>query len=206
MSARKSGQPWAANESQPLFYRLLGPMAEAFSGKQPTSFLRIPLPPKSGRLYVSPMPFGPYDRGNRLLKAYQRKGVSHALVLVTDEELKKKARRDLLKAYEKAGISVIRCPFKDYTAPVHADITAIMPNVIDALLGHKMVIHCNAGVGRTGVLAACVVAQVCGCSGEEAIDFIANKMLLDLTKEQKRFVVDWVESQADPEPMLAREA
>jgi len=70
-----------------LLRRIVGPRDDGV-------FRRIPLL-SSGQLFASPMPFGAYDRGNRILKIYKRKGIDHVIMLVTEEELEEKARRDL---------------------------------------------------------------------------------------------------------------
>ena len=88
--------------------------------KQEKNFVRIPLDVK-GHLYISPMPYGPYDRGNTLMKIYLKHKIDYAILLVTDAELEKKAKRDLLAAYKKNGIGTIRYPIADYTSPeLHA--------------------------------------------------------------------------------------
>ena len=85
-------------------------------GKQEKNCMRIPLEVK-GKLYVSPMPYGPYDPGNALLKTYKQRRIEFAVMLVTDAELEKKAKRDLLAIYKKNNIQPIRFPIADYTSP-----------------------------------------------------------------------------------------
>lgn len=153
-------------------------------------FVRIPLETR-GHLYVSPMPFGPYDRFNRLLTLYRRHHVHRVLMLVTDEELAKKGRKDLRELFHRYGIETTRLPFQDLTRPLDEHIAGIMPQVLAHLQKRNLVIHCNAGVGRTGIMAACVVRAVRGCTGEEALAHIRNHMHIRLTDEQVRFVHDW---------------
>ena len=52
-------------------------------------FRQIPLN-VSGELYTSPMPFGAYDYGSRLLRIYRKNKIEHVFVLVNDTELAKK--------------------------------------------------------------------------------------------------------------------
>ena len=89
-------------------------------GKRENTCVRIPLEVK-GKLFVSPMPYGPYDPGNALLKIYKQNRVKFAIMLVTDAELEKKAKRDLLNIYRQNRIQPLRFPIADYTSPeLHA--------------------------------------------------------------------------------------
>jgi protein-tyrosine phosphatase len=157
-------------------------------GKREESCVRIPLDVK-GKLFVSPMPYGPYDAGNALLKIYKRNRVTFAIMLVTDTELEKKAKRDLLNIYAQNGIQPIRFPIADYTSPeLHA-----FSKTVDQVTGHlrtgaHMAVHCNAGVGRTGVMTSCIVRDVTGKTSAEAIEFVRAHTHLNMTDEQMRLV------------------
>lgn len=156
--------------------------------REDRNFVRIPLEVK-GALFVSPMPFGPYDRGNRLLKSYKKKGIEFAVVLVTEDEMERKGKRDLLAFYNKNGISPIHFPITDYTSPDLDDVSTL----IDELDGHladgaRIAVHCNAGVGRTAVIAACIVQDIMKLSAQEAIDHIKAHMMVNMTGEQVRLV------------------
>ncbi len=158
--------------------------------RKPTSFTRIPLPVK-GRLFVSAMPYGPYDTRNGILKSYLRHRIPLVLMLVTDGELEKKARRDIRGLYEKNGIAVHRLPIADLTAPRLDELDRALPALVEHLQRGKLAVHCNAGVGRTGVIAACLTTAIMGCSGAEAIAHIREHMMTDLTDEQQRIILKW---------------
>jgi protein-tyrosine phosphatase len=138
------------------------------------------------------MPYGPYDPGNSLIREYRRKGVQIAVPLVTDEEVARKAARNIYRVYEKEGIEVFRFTIPDLTSPTMEHVTKSVSQVVEAVQsGKRVVVHCNAGLGRTGVVLACVRAQVERCTGEEAIAFIKQFLNLNMTDEQIRFVKKW---------------
>lgn len=145
-------------------------------GQKEKSCVRIPLDVK-GRLFVSPMPFGPYDPGNALLKTYKQLRIGFVVMLVTDAELAKKAKRDVLAIYKQNGIEPIRFPIADYTSPeLHA-----FSKVVDKAAGYL-----RAGVGRTGVMACCIVRDITGMGTPEAIAYVKQFMQTNMTDEQMR--------------------
>jgi protein-tyrosine phosphatase len=175
----------------PLFgYRvflIFGETMFLFGDKEKTC-VRIPLDTK-GRLFVSPMPFGPYDPGNKLLKIYRQNRIEFAVILVTDSEIEKKAKRDILKLYQQQGIEPIRFPIADYTSPELHAFSKVVDQVSGYLrAGASVAVHCNAGVGRTGVMACCIVRDFSGMTAGEAIDYVRQFMQTNMTEEQIRLV------------------
>ena len=135
------------------------------------------------------MPTGPYDTGHNLLRRYKFEHINFVLMLVTDDELKKKARRNLLKLYEKQGIEVIRFPIADMTSPE----LGAASKVVDLLSGYlragaHVVAHCNAGVGRTGVMISCIARDLMHLSAQEAREHAQSHMQINLTDEQFRLI------------------
>ena len=169
----------------------IGRLLTIFRYNEPKSFVELPLPSK-GKLFVSPMPFGPYDVHNRMFKMYLKFNVSMILVLVTDKEIEKKAKKNPLPVYEKHQMQVIRVPFADLTAPIFEDLAAAIPPLLVHLKKKNVAIHCNAGVGRTGVIAACVAAAMMKMTGDEALEYIQKHMTIQITDEQSRLVNRWV--------------
>ena len=150
-------------------------------------FRQIPLS-VPGKLYVSPMPFGAYDPGNNLLDIYKHHGIDHVFVLVTDDELSRKARRDLLRKYDTAQIGYSRFVLKDWTAPSLEAVHAMTAAARALLRSHRIAVHCHAGVGRTGIAVCCIAMAVEGWSAAAATDHIAQFMTINITDEQRRCI------------------
>lgn len=159
--------------------------------KPSRNFVRIPLA-ISGRLYASPMPYGPYDPFNRLIKDYRTHRIDAVVPLVTDDEIAKKAARDILQLYAKEGFEVIRLVIPDLTSPRLEEISAAVEAIVDKLAGGgRVVVHCNAGLGRTGIVLACLVSRVEQVDGDAAIAHVRHFLNLNMTDEQMRLVHKW---------------
>ena len=153
-----------------------------------TNFIQIPLDVE-GRLFVSPMPFGPYDRDNALLKLYKKNRIEFVVVLVTDSEIKLKARRDLLAIYRKNSMTPIHLPVADYTSPDMHQISKAVDTVSGYLrAGAHVTVHCNAGVGRSGVMVSCIVRDITNMPAKDTMDYVRQFMHTNMTDEQKRLI------------------
>jgi len=151
-------------------------------------FRQIPLAAK-GHLYVSPMPHGAYDTRNRLLALYREHRIRHVVILATDEEIRRKARRDLRRDYEAMGATHSQLSVPDMTAPDVASMAALAGVVRDKLASGNVAIHCHAGVGRTSAFTCCVVQVVNHLSPEESIAFVKRHMEVNMTAEQVSVVI-----------------
>lgn len=157
-------------------------------GKKEETCVQIPLEAK-GRLYVSPMPFGPYDPGNALLKIYNQRKIQFVVMLVTDVELARKAKKDVINIYKENGIEPIRFPIADYTSPELHAFSKVVDQVVGYLkAGANVAVHCNAGVGRTGVMTGCIVRDFLGVDAEDARTYIRQYMQTNMTDEQRRLM------------------
>lgn len=155
-------------------------------------FRSIPLKMK-GRLFVSPMPFGAYDTRNRLMKLYRDSGIKHVFIIATDEEIRKKAQRDIKEEYQRAGITYRQLAIPDMTAPDLATLRDFVADAVDRLGSSNIAVHCHAGVGRTSVVACCIVQMVTGKSAPETVEFVKKHMSVNMTAEQASTVARYVD-------------
>ncbi|MFP4356620.1 MAG: fused DSP-PTPase phosphatase/NAD kinase-like protein [Phycisphaerae bacterium] len=167
-------------------------------GLEDAVFLDIEVEGLAGKMFVSPMPFGPYDKLNQLMKFYRDARVETVIPLVTDEEIARKAKRDVLGAYEKAGIEIIRFPIADLTSPPVEDVCRLVKTVSPMLKdGRRIAVHCNAGTGRTAVIVACLVADLLAIDGTAATAYIESRMATQLIDSQKRVIERFAELPGD---------
>ena len=55
--------------------------------------------------------------------------------------------------------------------------------------GKNIAIHCHAGVGRTGMFAACLASEALGLTGEQAISWVRERILNAVENLEQRDVV-----------------
>ena len=127
-----------------------------------------------GKVYRSPLPFSPlFDRHGRLIDDFVNAGVSTIVMLTPEDEVQALTGLDLRKRYEALGFHVIYMPVLDFSIPERSDFqTAVREALEAARAGQTIVIHCHAGLGRTGTFAACMAKAVFDLSGDEAVAWV----------------------------------
>lgn len=131
----------------------------------------IPLEGIAGRLGLTLLP-GRADRGRDLGEDLDRLveyGTNFVVDLVTDEELFQFGVSELPVALGKRGIDSFRLPILDQRA---CDVKAAL-DLSESILGRlreggTVVVHCVGGIGRSGMIAACVCV-IAGMSPDQAI-------------------------------------
>lgn len=107
------------------------------------------------------------DKAREKLRLFQTFGITHFIDLTEDGELASYA--DLLPA----TMTHIRFAIRDTSIPEHVapvrDLIQQIRTIVDADPSNKIYIHCWGGVGRTGTIVGCLLAEMYGCGYEEAL-------------------------------------
>uniref|UniRef100_F7D748 Cyclin-dependent kinase inhibitor 3 n=1 Tax=Ornithorhynchus anatinus TaxID=9258 RepID=F7D748_ORNAN len=103
-------------------------------------------------------------------------GARDLFVFCTRGELARYRVPDLPDAYRRPGFAVHRHPFPDGDAPAVAGCRAILDELAACLdADRKTVIHCYGGLGRSCLVAACLLLRLSDTGAiQEVIDGLRN--------------------------------
>ena len=115
-----------------------------------------------GRLFLHSMP-GRFETIPEFLVAAAEENLSAFLCLVSDEEIREKSPEYLdLLADPGYAKKVLRAPIRDFGVPDDTDSFQGLLDILAASLnaGRNVLIHCAAGVGRTGMAGICRLSEL----------------------------------------------
>jgi protein-tyrosine phosphatase len=146
--------------------------------------------PSSGRLAIMPCPNG----GNWLKEHVRRLRAEGVDIVVSLLPLREAAYLDLLEesaVCQVNGITYLSFPIEDRTAPhSKAEVAEFVETLAEALdQGKAVAIHCRAGIGRSSLIAACVLVRN-GMSTPKAFALIHSARECDVpdTPIQRKWV------------------
>ena len=130
--------------------------------------------PSGGRLILSAQPASRGSTG-QALAAYRAAGAGLLISLLPNHELSVLGLQSLAAQCSQADLRWANCPIDDFAAPAAAFEAAwqqIAP-AVHALLdrGDSVALHCRAGLGRTGTVAARVLLER-GLKVQAAVDLV----------------------------------
>jgi protein-tyrosine phosphatase len=145
-----------------------------------------------GRVFRSPMPFGQYDLHGEVYDRFCEEQIAVIVLLASDEECLHKSGCHLRALYLKEGFQVLYLPIPDFSVPAKDDLEqAVQHTIAYAQAGQHIVIHCSAGIGRTGLFMAYLAKLCLHFSGAEALQWVRHYIPRAVeTPEQQRLVLN----------------
>jgi protein-tyrosine phosphatase len=150
--------------------------------------------PWAGKLAVAPRPRGG-DWLNDDLASWKQGDVNAVLSLLTPDEEKDLDLRNEADEVRKQGMDFTSFPITDRQIPrSEAKWAEVLESVTRALSsGKNVLVHCRQGIGRSGLVAACLLVKR-GMSPGAAIESVsvARGLSIPETAEQR----DWIDHYA----------
>lgn len=126
---------------------------------------------------------------------WKRAGIEAVLSLLTPEEQKELELQDEANEVREQGLKFSSFPIPDMQVPrTEAKLAEVLDNMTANLsAGRNVLVHCRQGIGRTGLMAACLLIKS-GMSPGAAVESVsaARGLAVPETPEQR----EWIERYA----------
>ena len=146
--------------------------------------------PWPGKLALSARPRGG-DWLEDEIVAWKRNGVDVVLSLLTDDEERELDLANEASTVRRQEMEFLSLPIPDRQVPYsETEVAAILDAVNSALTAARnVVIHCRQGVGRSGLVAACLLASK-GLDSRAAVQKVSTARGTDVpeTPEQRQWI------------------
>ena len=143
------------------------------------------------------------------LKEIKYTGIKKIFMLSTDSDFTKNyGEVNFLKGiYNKMGISIVRYPITDFSTPDKNDLVKVkklVDNILVSVKKDDIMIHCNAGLGRTGMIMACVYVRLGYTAGQAIYQVRKVRPGTVETISQEDFIFDFEDYLEDLEKGLKK--
>lgn len=143
-----------------------------------------------GKIYRSARPFSEYDLFGELVQTYRTMGIEIVVVLMENTLA---GGGNLLDLYRNYGLQVIHVPIPDFGIPNTEEYAVVIGQIIAQLhAGRNVVVHCYAGLGRTGTFLSIMARKLMNLDGPAAVKWLRSHVPGSVeTDMQEKFVAEF---------------
>ena len=134
------------------------------------------------------------------IAAYRVMGMTRIISLLTGEEVRELGLAAEAEFCRNEGMNFLQHPIPDRGLPDGQAFTALARTTFnDLIAGSAIGIHCRGGIGRSGMLACCVL-MLYGLTADDAIDLVsrARHVAEPDTEEQTAFIRSFTPDASGP--------
>ncbi len=130
------------------------------------------------------------------IRYLKMQGITKVLCLMEPLEMERLGLDEEEKWCLSEGLKFENFPITDHSVTCVDSLRVLAKRLLKEIIaGENLVVHCYAGIGRTGLVSSCILMEH-GMSAEEAMALISQKRQLKIpeTREQVEFVLAYTPS------------
>jgi len=130
------------------------------------------------------------------IRYLKMQGITKVLCLMEPLEMERLDLQEEEKWCASEGLKFENFPITDHSVTGVDRVRDLAKRLLQEIIaGEHLVVHCYAGIGRTGLVSSCILMEH-GMNAEEAMALISQKRQLKIpeTKEQVEFVLAYTPS------------
>lgn len=146
----------------------------------------------ANQIYRSVMPNGCYDDENSVIGQWRSLNIDYVICLCPKSEFLRKAVKEQDDIYGK-HYKYINYPIQNYKCPNDFSDMKNLLQILHNLLenGKKILIHCSAGIGRTGLFLSCFLLHL-GYNSQDAVSITKTNIIKSFTNPlQNQYFIDF---------------
>ena len=135
----------------------------------------------TNQIYRSVMPHGCYDESNNVIDQWNDLNIDYVICLCPKSEFIRKANKHQDDIYGKQ-YKYINYPIINYKCPPDFSTMTDILNQVHELLENnsRIVIHCSAGIGRSGLFLCCFLLYL-GYDSKDAVRITKHNIICSFT-------------------------
>lgn len=121
------------------------------------------------------MPMPAPEQLDETMSALHQSNITVVVCLLETQEMLKLGLQDERAACEAAGMAFRHFPIADFGVPQLSELATLIDKLSHALAaGENVLVHCRGGIGRTGLVCACLLTAS-GMHSEDAVKLVSTQ-------------------------------